>query len=490
MSAELQHYLAATRLRGSAPERAHSGAAGGAPCGDLVRISLRLEAGVVAEVTYDCEGCAAARAATAATAEMIENVSFADAALIGAAEVEEALGGLSPQGAHAAGLAVDALHRALGAAATSGEQLLAPPPSGTRTLVAMSGGVDSAVAALLVQGRGDQTFAVTLELWTDPRNDAEKSCCSAAAVRDARQLAHSLGIPHLTVDLREEFRSGVVEHFLSGYAAGQTPNPCVRCNGHIRLDAMIAIADRLGAAKLATGHYARIEQASAGPALTAAADPAKDQTYMLAALSAEALARMNFPLAELTKPQVRARARVAGLAVADRVESQDLCFLAGEGKRAFLRRHGGLNDAPGEIVNRDGERLGVHHGHHQFTVGQRRGIGISSARPLYVLATDAEANRVTVGTADELSLERVSVSDATLHDSAGQIDAVRLRYHSAALRCAVRDPDGAMPVAGRYRRLEVELDDPARGGAAPGQTAVFLAGDRVAGHATIAAPSA
>src|SRR5205085_1746291 len=212
-----------------------------------------------------------------------------------------------------------------------------------RTRVAMSGGVDSAVAALLC-ARAGATAAVTLELWSDAENDAERSCCSASAVAQARALAHGMGLPHFTIDLRQEFHRGVVEPFIAGYAAGETPNPCVGCNGHVRLDAMLAVAERLGCKELATGHYARIAERDHehGPLLRIAADPAKDQSYMLSALSAQSLARMRFPLGELSKPQVRERAAQAGLPVASKADSQDLCFLAGTNRARFLSRHGGL----------------------------------------------------------------------------------------------------------------------------------------------------
>ena len=179
----------------------------------------------------------------------------------------------------------------------------------------MSGGVDSAVAAVRCAQSGE-TVAVTLELWADAENDAERSCCSATAVAQARSLAHSMGLPHLTIDLRREFRDGVVAPFISGYADGETPNPCVGCNGHVRLDAMLELADRLGCDTLATGHYARTaeQEHSDGPLLRVAADTAKDQTYMLAALSPRSLARMRFPLGELTKPEVRELAADRGAA--------------------------------------------------------------------------------------------------------------------------------------------------------------------------------
>ena len=387
---------------------------------------------------------------------------------------------IGPQGRHAVELAADALHRALAAAAGSGQELAAPPAVGERVLVALSGGVDSAVAALQERERGAEVVAVTLKLWADRRTDAAKSCCSPLAVMGARHLAHSLRIPHLTLDLEPPFRAAVVGRFVDGYRAGRTPNPCVVCNGELRIDAMVALADRVGAQSLATGHYARLADDGEGPLLTAAADRAKDQTYMLSGLAPASLARLRFPLGELTKPAVRQIAAAAGLAVASKAESQDLCFLAGEGKRAFLRRHGGLDERPGEIVDAAGRRLGSHRGHHEFTVGQRRGLGVGSHEPLYVLATDAATNTVVAGSRDELATTRVAVREATLHRPGGRVDRVLLRYHSRPLAC------GLTPVeAGTHAELELELSEPAYG-VAPGQTACLLSGDVVVGRATIA----
>jgi tRNA-specific 2-thiouridylase len=334
----------------------------------------------------------------------------------------------------------------------------------------MSGGVDSAVAALLCARAGDEVVAVTLELWRDPENDAEASCCSASAVRMARAVAHQMGLPHLTLDLRDGFRAGVVEPWVAEHQAGRTPNPCVRCNGHVRLDAMVELADRVGAATLATGHYAR---RSGDGLLRCAADPAKDQTYMLAALSRPTLGRLRFPLGELTKPEVRAIAHEHGLPVAAKPDSQDLCFLAGTGRERFLARHGGLRERPGDLVDRAGVVLGRHRGHFRYTVGQRRGLEIQVGEPLYVLGTDARANTVTVGPREALLTDRIRVRGLRLHRDAAEIDAVKLRYRSAAIGCRLAGPD-------------LFLDEPFAG-AAPGQTAVFLAGDVVVGCATIEA---
>jgi tRNA-specific 2-thiouridylase len=460
--------------RGHVPAGAHRGAAGGAACGDLVRIDVVVAGDRVADAGFDASGCGAAVAAGSAAVALVRGRPVLDAARIGAGAVAAELGGLSPGKLHAAELAADALHAALGAA-VAGEAALAPRAD--RTLVAMSGGVDSAVAALLCAEAGGEVVAVTLELWRDADNDAEASCCSAHAVRLARSVAHRMGLPHLTLDLRDAFRAGVVAPFLAAHARGETPNPCVRCNGAVRLDAMIALADRLGAGTLATGHYARRDP---GGLLRAAADPVKDQSYMLSALAPASLARLRFPLGELTKPEVRARARAAGLPVADRADSQDLCFLAGTGQAAFLRRHGGLADRPGPILDTRGEPLGEHAGQHRFTVGQRKGVGVAAREPLYVLRKDAEANTVTVGPKAALATREVAVRDAVLHRPGAEVDRVRLRYRSGALPGRVCDA----PAAGRHARLVLALDEPLDG-AAPGQIACLMRGDVVVGHAVI-----
>jgi tRNA-specific 2-thiouridylase len=479
MSQELfEHYLSDTSRQGPAAEGAFTGAAGGAACGDLSRVSLLLEGGTVERVMFDAEGCGATRAATAAVAEMVEGEPVLAAARLGTDEVDAALGGLTPAKRHAAQLAADALHRALAGAAASSRRLAPGAPG--RVLVAMSGGVDSAVAALLERESGVEVVGVTVKLWADPETDGAKACCSPEAVLGARALAHSLDIPHLTLDLEEDFRRRVVSKFVSGYVAGTTPNPCILCNGEVRIAAMIDLAERLGASHLATGHYARIVEDGAGPLLAAASDRSKDQSYMLAALPPALLRRLRFPLTELSKPEVREIAARHGLSVARKPESQDLCFLAGQGKRKFLRRHGGLHDRDGAVLDRSGRTIGRHRGHHNYTVGQRRGIGVSASKPLYVLGVDAAANTVTVGTREELSTRTVRVRDAVLHRSGESVDAVKLRYRSHPVPAAI-----SATGTGRHAELEVALEE-AFAGAAPGQTAVLMAGEAIVGHGTIA----
>jgi tRNA-specific 2-thiouridylase len=477
-------HLRFPRGRGHTPPESFSGSAGGAACGDLVRVDLSVGGDRVADAGFEASGCGATVAAGSAVVELVRGAALLDAARIGASEVAAELGGLSPAKHHAAELAADALHVALGAAVAAGAGLARGSDGRVvarrdgvvagRTLVAMSGGVDSAVAALLVARAGREAVAVTLELWRDEANDAEASCCSAHAVRFARSVAHRMGLPHFTLDLRDAFAAGVVAPFLADHAAGLTPNPCVRCNGNVRLDAMLAFADRLGAAELATGHYARV---TGDGLLRAAADPAKDQSYMLAALAPASLARLRFPLGELTKPEVRELARAAGLPVADKRESQDLCFLAGTGKSDFLARHGGVRERPGAIVDRAARTVGRHRGQHLFTVGQRKGLGVAAEEPVYVLAKDRAANTVTVGTRAELATTEVAVRDAVLHRADAEVDRVKLRYRTKPLACRVRAGDGG--------RLALELAEPVDG-AAPGQLACLMRGDVIVGHGTIA----
>jgi tRNA-specific 2-thiouridylase len=331
---------------------------------------------------------------------------------------------------------------------------------------------------LLERRRGAEVVAVTLKLWADRRVDTVTSCCSPEAVVRARRVAHGLDLPHLTLDLEQGFREAVVEEFLAGYAAGRTPNPCVRCNGELRIDAMIELADRLGAESLVTGHYARLADDGAGPLLAAPRDDAKDQTHMLAALRPVSLARLRFPLAELRKPEVREIADAAGLEVAAQPESQDLCFLSGTGKREFLRRHAGLGDRPGEIVDADGRVVGSHRGHHNFTVGQRRGIGVGGGRPLYVLRKDAAANRIVVGAREELAARSVRLRGAVLYRDSARVDRVRLRHHGRPLACRLE------ACAGDSGEVLAALTEPAYG-IAPGQTASLLDGELVVGHGTI-----
>jgi tRNA-uridine 2-sulfurtransferase len=371
-----------------------------------------------------------------------------------AAGLERPLAGLTLlEAAAVAGetLAADALANALG-------QLFRAEPDPDRVAVAMSGGVDSAVALLRA---GPGAIGVTLRLWIDPAApDSERACCSPEAVIAARETCHALGLPHVTLDLRDEFRRAVVAPFVRGYARGETPNPCMRCNGSFRFAELLAFADRAGASRLATGHYARIVDHRSRRLLARARDPEKDQTYMLARLEPRFLDRIWFPLGEQTKDETRAEAARAGLAVARRTESQEACFLGGGDYRDFVSRHG-VADAEGEIVDEHGRQLGRHGGFWRFTTGQRRGLGVSSAEPLYVLRTDPGANTVVVGPRESLAVETISAR-GRLYVRVNRAE-VKWRYRSPAVPAAVEETEHGFRLA---------LEAPAYGVAA-GQTAVL-----------------
>src|SRR5437867_3923437 len=315
-------------------------------------------------------------------------------------------------------LAVDALANAIG-------PVFHAAHSDGRTAVAMSGGVDSAVA--LLRSLPD-AIGVTLRLWLDPDGpDAERACCSPEAVIAARETCHALGVPHVTLDLREDFRRAVVEPFVRGYERGETPNPCMRCNGAFRFGRLLAFTRHAGADVLATGHYARIVEHRGQRLLARAADPDKDQSYMLARLDPATLAHIAFPLGGQTKAETRAEAERAGLAVARRGESQEACFLAGDDYRAFLERRG-LDAREGAIVDEDGRELGRHAGHWRFTPGQRRGLGVAAPQALYALRSDARTNTVVVGPRSSLARTTVDAS-GRLYLPVQHVHA-KLRYRS------------------------------------------------------------
>jgi len=360
-------------------------------------------------------------------------------------------------------LAVDALANAIG-------PVFRAPRSPGRVAVAMSGGVDSAVALLRSL---PNAVGVTLRLWLDPDGpDAERACCSPDAVIAARETCHALGVPHVTLDLREEFRRAVVDPFVRDYARGETPNPCMRCNGSFRFGRLLAFARRAGADVLATGHYARVVEHSGHTLLARAADPAKDQSYMLARLDPAKLERIVFPLGGQTKAETRAEAERAGLAVARRGESQEACFLAGDDYRAFLERRG-LEAREGAIVDEAGRELGRHAGHWRFTPGQRRGLGVAAPQPLYALRSDAHTNTVVVGPLSSLGRKTVEVS-GRLYLPVERADA-KLRYRSDPVPAQVE------PTSDGFR---LELARPGYG-VAPGQAAVLYDGDVVVGAGSI-----
>ena len=440
-----------------------TGESGSAACGDLVRLGLVIADGRVATVGFLAFGCPAATAAASAACARLEGASLDEALALSADQLDRDLGGLGPDRRHGPEIAVDALARALEGwySARLGEA--GPEADPGRVAVAMSGGVDSAVAAQELVAAGYDVVGVTMRLWHDPAAAAaERSCCSPETVQQARACAHHIRIPHLTLDVIERFRRGVVAEFIAGYEGGTTPNPCITCNGSVRFSVLAEAAALLGAGRVASGHYARLAEGIAGPVLAAARDGAKDQSYMLAELGAALRRRMILPLGELTKDEVRRRAREAALPAADAVESQEVCFVGVGGYGPFLERNSDLEPRVGDIIDGEGNVLGTHRGYWNYTVGQRRGLGLAARAPLYVLATDAEANTVTVGPREALATHQLSLAPARIHDDIDGPLEIRVRYRGRALpgRLDVADGGG----------IVVSLDEPADG-VAPGQTA-------------------
>jgi tRNA-uridine 2-sulfurtransferase len=353
----------------------------------------------------------------------------------------------------------------------------------TLTAVAMSGGLDSSVTAWLLARQGVPVVGLSMLLWDHSGVEAHGRCCGALDLGDARRVAVQAGIPHYTLRMDEEFRQKVVEPFVHDYLAGRTPSPCVRCNTWIKFDLLLERARRFGAERVATGHYARILPGADGPELHAAVDDAKDQSYYLFELTREQLAASLFPLGEKTKQEVREMAREAGLVVAGKGESMEVCFVSG-GIREFVEgqvagdpeRYGGAALAePAVLVATSGEELGAGQPYYRYTVGQRRGLGLAAPSPLYVLQIEPEQNRVVVG--QEAELMAPGLTGERLHwigpDPEGEVKAlVKIRSRHSGVESRVRPLGGG--------RVEIEFAAPQRG-VTPGQAAVFYRGTRVLG---------
>jgi len=349
-----------------------------------------------------------------------------------------------------------------------------------RVLVAMSGGVDSSAAAALLVAAGHEVVGVSLRVHDFSDRSRGRSCCAPDDLEDARAVAVRLGIPFYVANVEEEFGRRVVDRFVDDYLAGITPNPCIACNSEVKFDWLLRRARALSA-RLATGHYARVERRGDRWALLAAADPAKDQSYFLHGLGQAELGDLIFPVGHLAKPRVRALAAEAGLSTSDKAESQEICFVTDGDAARFveLRRPGASR--PGELVTTAGEVLARHGGVHRFTVGQRRGLGIASAAPSYVVRLEPETARVVVGTSAEASSDRFAVADVRWVSGRAPGGAsllrIRVRHRHEGEIGEVRPGPG--------NSAEVRLRAPVRG-VAPGQAAVFYDGEEVVGGGRIA----
>jgi tRNA-uridine 2-sulfurtransferase len=458
-----------------------SGDAGSLECGSLVRIELRIRGGIIEEARYQAHGCPATLASASQVCAEITGGPFLAAAALSQTALCGALG-LVPEKEYTAGIALDALHVALtGALDSPGCEVAgahAAPSAGGRSaapgiLVGMSGGVDSAVAALLLKRQGYRVVGITLTFWNDPGVADERSCCSPENVQRARRVAHSLGIPHVSVEARDIFYEDVVRYFVSEYAAGRTPNPCAKCNSRVRLGLLTHVAARLGLERVATGHYARL--VGTPPRLARGVDGAKDQSYVLAEVDPETLEHLVFPLGEMRKPDVRRVAAEEGLEGHSAPESQEICFVPDDDHHRFLRER--LGALPGDIVDTSGKVLARHEGTYNYTIGQRKGLGIAAAEPLYVVALDAENRRVVVGPATEGRVGGVQASGLVWHRGLG----------AGPFGVQVRSSGASLPVVAvalDEDTMALSLAEPVSG-VAPGQTAVLYDGDHVVAAGTI-----
>jgi len=351
-----------------------------------------------------------------------------------------------------------------------------------RVVVAMSGGVDSSVAAALLVEQGYDVVGMILRLWSEDCGEGGSNrCCTPGQMADARRIAAQLGIPFYVIDTQDIFRRTVVQFFIDRYAAGDTPNPCLECNRHIRFEWLLGHALASGADYLATGHYARVERAPDGTAhLLKARDPAKDQSYALSMLAQDQLRHALFPVGDYAKAEVRAMAAARSLPVAAKHDSQDLCFLADGDYRRFLRQHAPGAARPGPILTRDGQQLGTHTGLLDYTIGQRKGLGISYGEPLYVLATDPVRNALIVGTADALGSRSLTARRVNWIAGGPPADhfaaEIKIRYKARLAQGTVTTlPDGG---------VQVDFAEPQRD-ITPGQGVVFYAGEECLGGGII-----
>lgn len=357
--------------------------------------------------------------------------------------------------------------------------------SGSRIVVAMSGGVDSSTTAALLKEGGHEVIGLTMQLYDHGDTNAQQSgtCCSLDDVHDARRVANALGIPHYVVNLQDAFRKLVVDNLVNEYKEGRTPNPCVRCNEFMKFRLLLDRALALGADYLATGHYAKIVRNPATDLLELrrATDSLKDQSYFLYCVDQQQLSHLLFPLGSMTKSEVRTHAQRFHLPTATKSESQDVCFIAGESYRQFMERNDGTGlPGIGEIVSLEGTTLGRHQGHHRYTIGQRKGLGVAHNEPLYVVGIDAANNRVTVGGQNDLVANGLKAKKLQWISGASpppdQLLHIKIRYRTPASPGYLTEQSGRL---GTFRFIE-----PVRA-VTPGQTVVVYDGDTVLGGGLI-----
>lgn len=455
------------------------GAGGSLQCGSLITLQIQVKGRLIRAARYRAYGCPATLACADALCEMVEGLPLLEAASI-SEESLSALLGLEPEKQYTAAIALDALQAALGMVLHRQLQneldtAVIEDTEERGVLLGMSGGVDSGYAAYLLREAGFHVVGLTLRLWNSGAEGGERTCCSLAAARQARTTAHSLGLPHLVLDASQPFHDTVVRYFIREYAAGRTPNPCAKCNARLRFGLLAQAARALGLKHAATGHYARLTGTAS--CLTRGVDTRKDQSYVLAEVEPALLSKFLFPLGELTKKTVRAQAAAIGLKGYATVESQEVCFVPDEDYKRFLREQ--LGELPGEVVDAEGRVVGYHTGTYNFTIGQRRGVGVAACHPLYVTAIDSHSRRVTVGPRVDTAVNVLWLDSLVFHEPDEQ----------GPLTVQVRSAGPPLPVDAittQGEAVRVVLGHPAYG-VAPGQTGVVYRGSQVALAGTITA---
>ncbi len=483
MTKEVKSHFLDPRNVGTLDRPSAVGTAGSVEeCGDIVKIYIRVDSFKITDISFLAEGCPSAIASASMTTQIAKGLSIFEASMITGDAVSSALGGLSEHKLQCSNLGANALKSAL-ENLVSGDFLEETSSEGKKSAVAMSGGVDSSTVAALLVDDGKDVIGLTMRLHDSPANgEISKSCCSPRDIDDAWSVSNSIGMPHFTIDLRKEFKQHVVDDFYSEYIKGRTPNPCIQCNRKIKFTALKSIAEKLGAKKISTGHYVKIDYDGVTDRyeVRMAKDRSKDQSYMFWGADQSVLATFDAPLGNIDKSEVRELAKGYDLLVAKKAESQEICFIPDNDYRGFLKDRG-YAPLPGPIIDKMGKSLGTHGGLPFFTVGQRKGLGIASNSPLYVTDIKPETNTLIVGQKsdfDKASLIARESNFIPFDKLTKDIDVeVKYRYNM-------------LPVPARIFPLEdesikVDLKSKSDTGIAPGQSVVFYKDDLVIGGGII-----
>ena len=451
-------------------------------CGDLINIYLKVESFLIKDVSFLTQGCPSAIASSSMTTEIAKGLSIFDAAMITSNVINNALGGLPGDKLNCSNLGAVALKSALENLVSS-DTFKEIPKVRQKTAVAMSGGVDSSTVAALLKDEGKDVIGLTMRLHDSPVDEqVTRSCCSPKDINDAWQVSEVINVPHFTLDLREEFRKHVIDDFYSEYITGRTPNPCIQCNRKIKFTSLKSIAEKLGAGKIATGHYVKIahDRVTDRYQIRIAKDRSKDQSYMFWGADQNVLSRFIAPLGDYSKKEVRSIAGKRGLLVAEKAESQEICFIPDNDYRGFLKNRGYIPE-PGPIKDKKGRSLGTHEGLPFYTVGQRKGLNIPSNSPLYVMDILPNDNTLVVGKIEDFDKNSIVAKELNFipfNDLLEDIEVeVKYRYNMFPV------PAKIFPITDGS--VKVELRSKSDTGIAPGQSVVFYKDDLLIGGGII-----